>query len=156
MATGDEFPPRDIVTSKAFERDLKRLRKRGIDLEPLWAVVENLRLGRPLEARLRDHALTGDCKGFRDCHVQSDWVLIYSLDEEAVYLALRAPTPTSLVRGLTVSANLSAFPRLNPSRIQRFRQRTDSSAEKFLRLARLRMVHPVGSISGGQPANRPF
>lgn len=87
MATADEFPPRDIVTSKAFERDLKRLRKRGIDLEPLWAIVENLRLGRPLEARRRDHTLTGDWKGFRDCHVQSDWVLIYSLDEEAVYLA---------------------------------------------------------------------
>jgi len=86
MATADELPSREIVTSKALERDLKRLRKRGVDLAPLWVIVEALRFSRPLNARHRDHALTGDWKGFRDCHVQADWVLIYSLDDEAVYL----------------------------------------------------------------------
>jgi mRNA interferase YafQ len=39
-----------------------------------------------VEARHRDHALTGDWKGFRDCHIQPDWVLIYSVDDEALYL----------------------------------------------------------------------
>ena len=72
--------------ARAFERDLKRFRKRGFDLEPLWVVVEDLRLRRPLAARHRDHALTGDWKGFRDCHILPDWVLIYALDDEAVYL----------------------------------------------------------------------
>jgi mRNA interferase YafQ len=86
MSTADEPPGRAVSTARAFERDLKRLRKRGIDLEPLWVVVETLRLGRDLEARHRDHALSGDWKGFRDCHIQPDWVLIYSVDEEAVYL----------------------------------------------------------------------
>ena len=86
MATADEPRPRDIVTSRAFERDLKRLRKRGFDLEPLWDVVEALRLHDPLDARHRDHALKGEWEGFRDCHVRADWILIYNLDDEAVYL----------------------------------------------------------------------
>ena len=47
MATADEPPPRTVITAKAFERDLKRLRKRGVDLEPLWVVVETIRLGHP-------------------------------------------------------------------------------------------------------------
>jgi mRNA interferase YafQ len=86
MATAEEPTPRDIVTSRAFERDVKRLRKRGFDLEPLWDVVEVLRLHRPLDARHRDHPLKGDWEGFRDCHVRADWLLIYSVDDEAVYL----------------------------------------------------------------------
>jgi mRNA interferase YafQ len=86
MATADEPEPRDIVTSRAFERDVKRLRKRGFDLETLWDVVEALRLRRPLDDRHRDHALKGDWEGFRDCHVRADWVLIDTADDEAVYL----------------------------------------------------------------------
>jgi mRNA interferase YafQ len=86
MAHADEPTPRDVVTSRASERDVKRIRKRGLDLEPLWDIVEALRLHRPLDARHHDHALKGDWKGFRDCHVQADWVLIYTLDEAAVYL----------------------------------------------------------------------
>jgi mRNA interferase YafQ len=86
MATGNEPPPRAVITSKAFERDLKRLRKRGVDLEPLWVVVEIIRHGQHPDARHRDPALTGDWRGFRDCHVQPDWVMIYSVDDEAVYL----------------------------------------------------------------------
>jgi mRNA interferase YafQ len=95
MAPPDEPVPRDIVTSRAFERDLKRLRKRGFDLEPLWDLVEVLRLERPIDARHRDHALAGDWKGFRDCHIRADWVLIYTLDGEAVYL--RAPNASRSV-----------------------------------------------------------
>jgi mRNA interferase YafQ len=86
MASADEPQPRALVTTKAFERDLKRLRKRQFDLELLWNLIENLRLGRRLDEHHRDHALSGDWKGYRDCHVQSDWVLIYSIDSEAVYL----------------------------------------------------------------------
>jgi mRNA interferase YafQ len=87
MTTADEPPPRVVVTTKAFERDVKRLRKRREDMERLRAVVETLRLGRPLEPRHRDHPLTGVWQGFRDCHIGPDWLLIYRLDEEAVYLA---------------------------------------------------------------------
>jgi mRNA interferase YafQ len=86
MATADEPRPRDIVTSRAFERDLKRLRKRGFDVEPLWDVVEALRLHRPVDPRHRDHALKGEWEGFRDGHVPGASVLVYGLDGGAVYL----------------------------------------------------------------------
>ena len=86
MATPDPPPPRAIVTSKAFERDLKRLGKRGKDMGRIRAVIETLRLRQPLDPRHRDHALSGNWQGFRDCHVESDWVLVYQLDDEAVHL----------------------------------------------------------------------
>jgi mRNA interferase YafQ len=87
MATADPPPPRAVVTSKAVERDMKRLAKRGKDMDRLRAVVDALRLRKPLEPRHRDHTLSGDREGFRDCHVGPDWVLIYRLDDDAVYLA---------------------------------------------------------------------
>jgi mRNA interferase YafQ len=87
MAPANEPQARALVTSKAFERDIKRLRKRGNDLERLRPLIESLRHALPLEPRHRDHAVTGEWQGFRDCHVAFDWVLIYRTDDEAVYLA---------------------------------------------------------------------
>ena len=52
----------------------------------LHAVIESLRLRQPLDPRHRDHALGGDWRGFRDCHVEPDWVLVYQLDDETVCL----------------------------------------------------------------------
>jgi hypothetical protein len=60
--------PRAVATTRAFERDVKRLRKRGSDMGRLRRVVEALRLGQDLEPRYRDHPLSGDWHGFRDCH----------------------------------------------------------------------------------------
>ncbi len=87
MATADEPPPRVVVTSKPFERDAKRARARGKDMARLVAVVDALRNRRGLPARHRDHALVGDWRGYRECHIQPDWLLIYRLDDEAVHLA---------------------------------------------------------------------
>ncbi|MBV8235020.1 MAG: type II toxin-antitoxin system YafQ family toxin [Acidimicrobiia bacterium] len=78
--------PRAVVTTRAFARDVKRLRKRGSDMGRLRRVVEALRLGQDLEPRYRDHPLSGDWHGFRDCHIAPDWVLIYRLDDDAVHL----------------------------------------------------------------------
>jgi mRNA interferase YafQ len=86
MGPANEPQARALVTSKTFERDIKRLRKRGRDLELLWPLVEAIRHNLPLEPRNRDHALTVEWQGFRDCHVAFDWVLIYRTDDEAVYL----------------------------------------------------------------------
>jgi mRNA interferase YafQ len=67
--------------TKAFDRDLKRISKRGADLAKLRDIVERLRTRQPLEPRHRDHALAGDWKRWRDCHVEPDWLLIYRVDE---------------------------------------------------------------------------
>jgi mRNA interferase YafQ len=56
---------------------VKRLEKRGKSLDKLHAVVRSLRTHQPLARRHRDHALTGQWKGYRDYHVEPDWVLIY-------------------------------------------------------------------------------
>jgi mRNA interferase YafQ len=86
MSTDGGEPERRVRTSPRCKRDLKRLSKRGKDIDRFEAVVETIRVGRPLAARHRDHALSGDLEGFRDCHVEPDWVLIYRVDAEVVYL----------------------------------------------------------------------
>ena len=78
----------DIILSNRFKRDLKMLKKRGLDLELLNAVVDTLAARQPLEEKHRDHALTGDYAGFRECHIQPDWLLIYRVDDEELFLLL--------------------------------------------------------------------
>jgi mRNA interferase YafQ len=71
-------PPRLTPRPGAeFKRDLKRLHKRGKDMEKLRAVIETLCTHGRLDPRHRDHALGGQWKGWRDCHVEPDWILIY-------------------------------------------------------------------------------
>jgi mRNA interferase YafQ len=64
----------------AFSRDLKRASKRGYDLDRLRHVIARLRVGAVLEPRHRDHALSGGWKGWRDCRIEPDWLLIYRVD----------------------------------------------------------------------------
>jgi mRNA interferase YafQ len=70
-------PPLTTRPGAESKRDLKRLKKRGKDMEKLRAVVETLCAHGQLDPRHKDHALSGEWKGWRDCHVEPDWVLIY-------------------------------------------------------------------------------
>jgi len=76
----------DLVTTTQFRKDLKRLRKRGADLRRLDAVLQLLLAEQALPKKHRDHALTGDCIGFRECHVMPDWLLIYAVERGRVGL----------------------------------------------------------------------
>ena len=67
----------DIVISSKCRKDLKRARRCGLDMDAFFAVVEMLRHRETLPVRYRDHALTADRAGLRDCHIRPDWVLIY-------------------------------------------------------------------------------
>lgn len=71
---------KQLSQTAQFARDVKRMRKRGKDLRKLMAVVQRLAEGQPLDARHQDHALIGPWKNCRDCHIEPDWVLIYSAD----------------------------------------------------------------------------
>jgi len=63
-----------------FKRDYKRMVKRGANMAKLDEVIENFLLPqKPLPPKYRDHALTGNYKGYRDCHIEPDWVLIYKV-----------------------------------------------------------------------------
>lgn len=77
-----------IKQTSAFKRDLKRIIKQGLDLTELEAVVDALAAGTPLDARYHDHPLSNNWKGFRDCHIRPDWVLIYRIDDDILVLTL--------------------------------------------------------------------
>jgi mRNA interferase YafQ len=76
-----------IRQSTRFRRDVKRLRRQGADLSQLETVVATLIAQEPLDERYRDHALVGNWKGFRECHIQPDWLLIYRIESDELQLA---------------------------------------------------------------------
>ena len=77
---------RKVLHEGRFKRDLKRMQKRGKDLKKIFDIIEKLEGGETLPIRNRDHALTGDWIGFRDCHIEPDWVLIYALSKNELIL----------------------------------------------------------------------
>jgi mRNA interferase YafQ len=72
-------PPLSLEAAPQYERDVKRLEKRGKSMEKLHAVIGWLQTHQPLPRNHRDHALKGDWDGFRECHVggEGDWLLVY-------------------------------------------------------------------------------
>jgi mRNA interferase YafQ len=77
-----------LVLSGSFKKDLKRLKKRGLDISLMQTVVDSLLEGKQLEEKYRDHALEGNWKGFRECHIQPNWLLIYLREDEILTLTL--------------------------------------------------------------------
>ncbi len=82
-------PPRLTVKfTTVFRKDYKLAIKRGLKIQLLDTVIETLAMGRPLPAEYRDHELTGNWKGHRECHIQPDWLLIYRIDAGVLVLTL--------------------------------------------------------------------
>ena len=69
-----------------MERDAKRMKRRGKDLSKLSAILDVLASGGPLPARNRDHALSGNRAGCRECHIEPDWLLVYRIERDALIL----------------------------------------------------------------------
>ena len=78
-----------IYQTSQFRADLKRARKRDRNLLLLGEVVNKHQNEEPLPAARRDHALTGDYAGNRECHIQPDWLLIYRVDHGQLILVLQ-------------------------------------------------------------------
>lgn len=78
----------EIVPSNQFKKDLKLAKKRGCKLERLRDVVTMLACEQKLDEKYRDHGLTGNYSGFRECHVEPDWLLIYRISQDALVLFL--------------------------------------------------------------------
>jgi mRNA interferase YafQ len=78
--------PLALVTTTAFEKDLKRVKKQGKDLDKLENVVSLLQSGQPLPIRCRSHPLRGNWAGHWDCHVEPDWLLLYRVTETQLIL----------------------------------------------------------------------
>lgn len=77
---------RAIVLSSKIKKDLKLCKKRGLKLDPFYEVVSKIANGKPLETSHQDHPLHGKLAGKRGCHIEPDWIVIYSVSKEKVML----------------------------------------------------------------------
>ena len=77
---------KQVSQTKQFARDIKRMKKRGNDLEKLKSIVKKLAQGKALPPKNKDHALVGSWKPSRDCHIEPDWLLIYTTDDASLRL----------------------------------------------------------------------
>ena len=77
-----------IIPTTQFRKDYKLARKRGLKIELLQDVITCLAMGEPLLEKNRDHALTGDWVGHRECHIQPDWLLVYRVQNDVLVLTL--------------------------------------------------------------------
>lgn len=86
-----------LKTTTKFKKDYKRMKKQGKDLSLLKMVIDDLLAEKILPEKNRDHALTGNYLGFRECHIQPDWLLIYAVDHgQLVLTASRTGTHSDL------------------------------------------------------------
>ena len=86
-----------LVLTSQFKKDYKRIKKRGYDIKLLEMLLDKLCAGEPLDTSNRDHALSGDYVGFRECHVRPDWLLIYAINrDELILTATRTGTHSDL------------------------------------------------------------
>ena len=86
-----------IRPTARFERDLKRVKRRGFDISLLTDIIRKLAAGETLPEKNRDHRLAGDYAGCRECHITPDWLLIYEIDGNDLYLE-RTGTHSDLFR----------------------------------------------------------
>lgn len=77
-----------VATTSQYRKSYKRIAKRGLDLRKLEAVVYKLSCGEKLEPKYKDHMLKGRHKGYHECHVQPDWLLIYKIQDDILILTL--------------------------------------------------------------------
>ena len=70
--------------TRQFERDTKRMKKRGKNLDKLKIIICSIVAEEPLDPIHRDHKLLGNLKGRRECHIESDWLLIYITESDRV------------------------------------------------------------------------
>ena len=77
-----------IKFTNVYKKSYKRAKNRGLNLKLLDDVVEALGQGHKLDAKYRDQALHGNWEGFRECHIQPDWLLIYLVENDVLTLTL--------------------------------------------------------------------
>lgn len=77
-----------IQFTNQFKKDLKLAKKQGKDLDKLFEVINILANEEKLDTKFKDHDLSGNYKGTRECHIEPDWLLIYEIDNNALILML--------------------------------------------------------------------
>ena len=75
-----------IEYTTQFKKDFKRIKKQNKDLQKLRVVINKLTIEEKLDLKYKDHSLTGSLKGYRDCHIEPDWLLLYKLSGDTLLL----------------------------------------------------------------------
>ncbi|MFP7308758.1 type II toxin-antitoxin system YafQ family toxin [Enterococcus faecalis] len=78
----------EIFYTNQFKKDFKKAKKQGKNLEKLKEVLVLLQEQQTLPPNYKDHALTGNYIGIRECHIEPDWLLIYKIDGDKLILTL--------------------------------------------------------------------
>ena len=79
-----------LYLTNSFKRDYKKIVKRGYDIKLMETVVDILLTGEALPEKNKDHALSGNWKGYRECDILPDWLLVYEVIEDRLILSLTA------------------------------------------------------------------
>lgn len=77
-----------VKFTTTFKKSYKLMKKRGLDISLLDEVIDLLRQGKQLDEKYKDHALSGNFIGFRECHIKPDWLLVYLLENDILTLTL--------------------------------------------------------------------
>ena len=76
----------NLVSTKQFKKDIKLLKKQGKDLSKLWNVLDLLVYASSLPAKYKNHSLSGKFAGYKELHIEPDWLLIYLIENDNIYL----------------------------------------------------------------------
>ncbi|MDY6337622.1 MAG: type II toxin-antitoxin system YafQ family toxin [Prevotella sp.] len=77
-----------VKFTSSFKKSYKLMKKRGLDISLLDAVIDDLRCGRQLDKKFHDHGLTGNLAEFRECHIRPDWLLVYMVEDDILTLTM--------------------------------------------------------------------
>ncbi len=78
----------NIIPTTKFKKDLKKASKRNLKIEKLEKVIDIIANGEMLSEKYRDHELSGNYSGCRECHIEPDWLLIYEIHNDKLILIL--------------------------------------------------------------------
>ena len=78
----------NVLITNSCKKDIKKASKQGKNIELLFEVVDRLSEGETLEPKFKDHKLSGDYEGKRECHIEPDFLLIYEICKEEIVLYL--------------------------------------------------------------------
>jgi addiction module toxin, RelE/StbE family len=79
-----------IVYTNRMKKDAKLMQKRGKDMNKLIEVLALLAEGNPLPAKYKDHQLSGNLSDFRECHIETDWLLMYQIYDDILIISATA------------------------------------------------------------------
>ena len=84
-----------IHLATKYKKNYKKMAKRGLDMAILDNIVKKLSHGEKLDKKYKDHILKGEYKGYHECHIQPDWLLIYKIQNDILILTLVDTGPHS-------------------------------------------------------------